>query len=299
MYFIVSSIFSLEERCAMNNDDGMLCVEIQDIPKYINSNPIIWEILTTPQSALYIENDNKFITHIIVNKMYDLSDAEQLLALLSKDDGFKLLSKELFFWAASYNFLNALEYLAMNFDFYDHIDSALKYASTYGNYHVIIFLIEIGANINYDDNYCIKIAIRYGYLEIVKLYVSMGVHPQIEDNYLIKHAITYNRLAILDFLLVESKINYKMKDGLFFKYAISCGHLDIVKYFVDLGFSPRGYNNYPLRCATRNNYVDIIKYLIDNNVNIRIDNDKIIKEAINQKQWEIVSCFLIHINFNV
>lgn len=333
MYFIIPSTLSpdllpLREHCLLDTSNGILCVEVQNIFKYTTIDSIIWEIYASDQSVIYTENNDIYLTNIIVNTMYDLSNVIQLETLLGKDDGFKLLSEDLFFWAIAYNHLNIVEYLIQNFNFYAHVDKGLKYACAYGNYDIVNFLTDIGANIHYDNDYCVKVATQKGYLKIVDLCITMDVLPQIEDNYLIKCAAFNGHLDIVDFL-IRKGVNYRVENDTPFKYAAENGHLNVVEYFINHGISVNCYNNYAVRHAAKNGHVDTVKYLInkganhttlneyalrtatmnnhldvvkcltENKSNIRIDNDRLIRYAIEMRQWDMVSYFLIHINFNV
>lgn len=77
-------------------------------------------------------------------------------------------------------------------------DTALKFASEAGHYEIVKYLVEHGANIHAENDLSVKEAIKNGNLEIVKHLVENGA---VIDDKAIKLSIKYGKHDITQYLM--------------------------------------------------------------------------------------------------
>ena len=108
---------------------------------------------------------------------------------------------------------------------------ALRFASQYGHYDIVKWLLEQGLDIHAENEAALNSACHYGYLEIVKLLVTSGADIHICQDFALRSAA----------------------DG---------GHFDVVKYLVENGANVQAADNLALTVACKRNHFEMVKYLI-------------------------------------
>ncbi len=125
--------------------------------------------------------------------------------------------------------------------------TSLMFAIEHEQLDIVKYLIDEGADINYDYiEPSILIAASKSNLEVIKLLVEQG-------GVIIDQTGRYNTTALA--------------------VSASKGDLEIVKYLVDNGADINAYDNVnPLTEASSNNHLEVVKYLVDQGAVININN---------------------------
>ena len=154
------------------------------------------------------------------------------------------------------------------------VDGALRKVAETGNFPMVKFLVEYGANVNEKGNgwYPLELACKFEHWDIAK--------------YLVEHGVD---VYALNFQFVNS-IKYK--------------DLQKVRNFVeqlgvDVNGGPDGYGE-PLIVSIRNERFDITKYLIDKGADVSLHhpgNKNPLEQAIEYANWDIVK-YLVEYGVN-
>lgn len=150
-------------------------------------------------------------------------------------------------------------------------NGALVYASEGGQYSTLKYLISYAndndLNINYYYEEALLNAAENGYLKIVEYLAEVnGTDINSMDNYALLYACYNGHISDVKYL-VEQGANIHKENGepLYdspLYCAISMGHLEIVKFFVEhLPYGESFTHNKALYFATKNNCQEMIKYL--------------------------------------
>jgi ankyrin repeat protein len=107
----------------------------------------------------------------------------------------------------------------------------LTYASLYGNYELVEFLLDEGVDIHTQDNAALEYAAEYGHLEIVKLLLDRGADIHTNNDYALR-------------------------------YASRNGHLEVVKLLLDRGANIHAQKDEALRLAKKYKYFALVKLLL-------------------------------------
>ena len=173
---------------------------------------------------------------------------------------------------------------------------ALIIASERENWEMVKYLVEHGADVNYEykDGYnkfktALIIASSHGYLEIVRYLVEHGadVNYKYEDDYnktVLMLASMRGKLGVVKCLVENgADINAKDKDGkTALIYALINRQLRIVAYFIEKGVNINarydyGENNIGmtiLMIASKRGYLEIVKYLARKKADVNLEDYK-------------------------
>ncbi len=138
----------------------------------------------------------------------------------------------------------------------------LLWAIQKNNYDLMLFLIDHGADIHYEQDLPLGFAARSGNKKMVTYLVQHGAIVTSQENYALGQAVAKN-------------------------------HLDIVQYLVEQGADINDHNHYAIRTASINGFFDIVKFLMERGANFRSDDDKILKKIIADGQETIVLHYLL------
>ncbi len=141
--------------------------------------------------------------------------------------------------------------------------NAQKYLET-GSYkgkldHVIISL-NLGANIQGEDGFALRIASQNGHLEIVKYLLGLDANIHGGSDAALRWASYNGHIEVVKYL-VGLGANIHTRDDLALRNASFNGHLDIVRYLVSNGADIHVRNDHALKVARRNGHIDVVKYL--------------------------------------
>jgi len=86
---------------------------------------------------------------------------------------------------------------------------SLKYASKYGHFRVVQYLVEKGADIHTQDNYSLRISSTNGYLSIVQYLVENGADIHANYNESLLAASEDGHLPVVQYLVENGASIYK------------------------------------------------------------------------------------------
>lgn len=126
-------------------------------------------------------------------------------------------------------------------DLSGYLNEGLLIASTYGHFDIAKYLINRGANVNYQDD-------TWGWTPLLK-------------------AAFYGHLDLIQ-LLIERGADIKAKCNIGSILLLSIHHIEIVDYLLSLGIDP----DCALRSATYFEFSDVVELLIENGANVNAVN---------------------------
>lgn len=182
-----------------------------------------------------------------------------------------------------------------------------------GDWKVVYYLISKGADIYYEDYFLLKSACSQGYLPMVQflvskepLYTHKCVLPKVsvlnrtskiqsyipfkgenvQDNCCMYMVCINGHLHILVYF-VSLGVNIHVEDDYYFYLACENGHAEMVQYFVSQGSNVHTSNK-ALESAICGKRLNVVQYLVSQNVNIRFDDDYPLQLASENGDVEMV-----------
>ena len=148
----------------------------------------------------------------------------------------------------------------------DILDRLLYIAVNNGHLSIITYLVSIGADPEFDDNWLIGIASENGRLDIVKYLVSQGADVRGHDDYAIIRASDNGHLDVVKYLVSQGS---DYSNPIVLMWASASGRLDIVKYITkqqiatqpDINPEIDFYDS--LKLASQSGHLNVIEYLLD------------------------------------
>ena len=152
-------------------------------------------------------------------------------------------------------------------------------AIRYGHFKIVAFLIEKGANVNYECrySYIMKTALteasRYGHSKIAAFLIENGADVNATSEYGITalvNAIEHNNTEIAK-LLIEKGAKINVTEYRMMNYACAWGNLEIVELLVAKGVDinyKRKCAYTPLMTASRYGRLEVVQFLIDKGANV-------------------------------
>ena len=151
---------------------------------------------------------------------------------------------------------------------------ALRIACKNGNYKIVKFLINNGANILTNDNYCLRISCKNGWFKIVKLLIREGVDINCKFNNPILLASRYGHCNIIKLLIKKgAQVNYGDYPPIY--YSIKNGYTNSTKILLKNNAEiPSVVDNLIENLCTRK-LIKTLKLLIKNNYNLKCISNEI------------------------
>ena len=211
-----------------------------------------------------------------------------------------MLNEALIVAAKNGDLQTVVSVIDMGADIHFNNDDALDSASSSGHLHIVQYLLGRGANIHTDSmdyhNCALSSAAEYGHLHVVKYFVNI-ISKYIKIGIIPKNHFHphIDNDFIIDYDYYEFAIRGACKNG----------HLNIVKFLIDQG----GHVNppdcagedFPICVASKNGHLAIVKFLIDNGANIHVgahydldDKDYALEEAISNGHLDVVQLLVNH-----
>ena len=81
------------------------------------------------------------------------------------------------------------------------LDILLTVASVDGRLDLIIAALDLGANVDTNNNICVRFASNNGHLEVVKLLIDYGADIHVDDNRAVRYALYTGKLDVVDYLV--------------------------------------------------------------------------------------------------
>lgn len=186
--------------------------------------------------------------------------------------------------------LSIVQYL-MEYDS-KHINKALFYGVINGHYHVAKYLLENGANPNYNDN-MVTVAAIYGHIEVVTLLMDYGHDIHRDNDCIFRECCIYDQYNMIKFLLengvnpdnynqallnatsngrlkiVELLLEYGANNHEALYYSAKYGSVKVTQLLLNRGFN----NNNALSISIKNGHFTISKLLMEYGMNDPLNND--------------------------
>ena len=172
-------------------------------------------------------------------------------------------------------------------------DWAIKVAAKNGHLDTVRYFIEQQqVDVCTNNNYSVKSAAINGHFELVKYLVGKGADIN-EDLFDTLHWVIRNgHLQVLQYIMEQSDIDINKKHVM--QIAIEDGHLDIVKFFIELGTDSHS----ALQLAAKNGRLNIVQYFVSLGANIRADNDWALITAASEGHLNVVK-YLIKLGADI
>jgi len=198
----------------------------------------------------------------------------------------------------------------------------LKQSAMNGHIDVVKYLVSIGAHINdkYDatklDATALALSAGHGRLEVVKYLIGVGAvvddscyglcnclnsdHIEVAKylchcdprykNFALKMSVKLGILGMIEYL-VDTGADVSKGDEL-----VECakkGHIEIVKYFVEIGVNSNAKLNVALRESARKGHTSVVKYLISIGAKICVrDFECMVKQHRGYLDTDIAHCLM-------
>jgi ankyrin repeat protein len=157
-----------------------------------------------------------------------------------------------------------------------------------GNLDMVKYVMKIGQY----DIHNIRISIIYSLaenleLDVIKYFKSIGIKLDGANNVILSEAAKKDDFDIVKYMVENYPQSIHNGNENALVSATEHGHLDIIKYLLNLGKDKRSLKNKqedvrnahinPLYVAARNGNLDMVKYLVES---IQINTRDVLKEAI-------------------
>ena len=176
------------------------------------------------------------------------------------------------------------------------LNTLLERACYCGNFDIIKFLMMNGSDTQVNNYYCFRIVCDHNDVEIFKYVVENSPIYYYTQcvNWCLEKACSKNQMEIFNYIINNGNydIHYMFDSPL--RFASENGNLEIVKCLVFNGANINAYQNYSIRMASINNHIHIVKYLLsqiaDENIKMQMV-DRLTKEHKNMIYGEKILIF--------
>ena len=97
----------------------------------------------------------------------------------------------------------------------------------------------------------------------------------------------FEGLIILVEVLKDTDFKIKDKESCL-KWAVKKGYLDVVKYLVEQNANIHAQDNYALRWAATKGHLDVVKYLVESGANVSALNNYALENAALNRHLDVV-----------
>ena len=152
-------------------------------------------------------------------------------------------------------------------DIHAEHDMALVIAAETGHLNIIKFLLKRGSHIDAQMNAPLRIAASRGHLDVVKFLVENGADVHEINDEALKFAALNGHLEVVKFL---EKCGSKQDNDYLLMETAERGKYNIVKYLLEKGTDPNGYNASALKNAIKQGHYNIIELLIEKGADVHL-----------------------------
>lgn len=155
-----------------------------------------------------------------------------------------------------------------------HVLNGIKLAFKYSRFRIIEYLIQ---ELNMLEFEILITAITYNVFDIVKILVDMGIDVQYDDNRAIITSAAYGNIQIFNYLYLHGGANIFAKNSYALVVAVRDENFSMVQHLVKLGLDVNCHTGLPLAMAVYDHH--IFDYLVKNGADLYIrDYLKLVSE---------------------
>lgn len=243
----------------------------ENIKMHLNFNVDISELAFT--SAC--ENGKFKVVKVLINgKSFDLDEA---LIKASKnghlkivefllDNGANPINEDAFALACRFGDLEMAKLLyCRSYNSYDvnFLNKCLIISCKTNKIEIVRFLVNIGADVRYDNDLALRISSELGFYEIVRFLVIMQSDVNAFNGDALISACQNGHTKVVEFLL-KNRANPTCMQNLAIEVACKNGHTEIVKLLIENGANINESIPSLLVISTKKNYYDIVQLLLSN-----------------------------------
>ena len=167
----------------------------------------------------------------------------------------------------------------------DLFTTPLSAASENGYLEIVKYLVEHGADIEFNENWPLWLSAAYGHLEVVKYLLENGADIHAQGDLALFDASYNGDLEVVKYLIKHGA----NVDGHTLRAASENGKLEMVKYLVDHGVDVRDQQgDSALISASLYGYLEVVKYLVRMGANVHAQNDQALRFARKNKQVAVI-----------
>lgn len=194
--------------------------------------------------------------------------------------------------SAKENDLENLIYLTKKIKDVKVYNQALLQSCQSGNLNIVKYLIKIGADIHFQDEFPLMISITNNDLDMVKYLVESGADIHYDNESPLIESCSYGYIDIV-VLLLESGADIHVQDDIVLIESIIINDNDLVRILINNSANLRAQNDRPLIEAIRNNNHELIVFLVENNADVNAQNGQPLIDSVEFVQDLDIIDFLI------
>jgi hypothetical protein len=153
-------------------------------------------------------------------------------------------------------------------------------------------IIDNGANIDYNNDWILRLASEYGNLTIVECLTKYGADVHADNDYALRRASHNGHLAVVK-CLIENNASINANNGDSLKLASINGHIDIVKYLIEHDAYIHIDNESALIHASLHGRLDIVELLISHGADVNACNGRALQGATKRGHLAVVECLKV------
>lgn len=139
--------------------------------------------------------------------------------------------------------------------------------------------ISNGIDLRQEDDLFLKYIMQIGDFEALKVLLNHNIiKPDENNNYIIKMASHKGYLNIINYLVMEYKVDITLENNICFLYACQSGNKDIIRYILETKKIKSNFNNNEgLKLAVINGHLEVASMFIEE---YKCDEQSVNKEII-------------------
>jgi ankyrin repeat protein len=161
---------------------------------------------------------------------------------------------KLFVYACRCGKKDMVQYFAPYINNPDALNNGLCSAIRWKDMEVIQYLIDLGADIRYDDDLALRDASRYGHLSVLDFLIERGADIRANYNQALRHAAIYGPLRTIKHLIKRGA-----DASCALEMAAARGRIEVIRYLAEIGAMKNIRNAIIL--ADINGQHEVIKFL--------------------------------------
>jgi hypothetical protein len=170
-------------------------------------------------------------------------------------------------------------------------DYALRWAAKNGHLEVVRYLISLGCDPKNRNSQALKWAAESGHVNVIKCLIAADCSTEVlNDNEIYKQHIMHRKMDAFNYL---KSIGFTLRKTFeMFDLSVRYGHLDIVKTFVEDGYSVHTLSTDILTSLIRDGFMDVMEYLLEMGYDPRNGNNYVLIYCVVEGRLNLVKKFI-------